>query len=73
MEHHERLENHRVVAYQWNENGKLDRTVYEYQKSDDVENLKKKHKNHDLKIYNYLGHLVHEHKGNGQASVETYA
>jgi hypothetical protein len=73
MDHNERLANHKVVAYHWNDNGKLDRTIYEYQSADDIENLKKKHHHHDMKVYNYLGHLVHEQKGNGQATTETYA
>jgi hypothetical protein len=71
MDHNEKLANHKVVAYHWNDNGKLDRTVYEYQSAEDVENLKSKHHHHDLKVYNYLGQLVHEHQNN--PSVNTYA
>jgi hypothetical protein len=56
----------------WNDSGKLDRKLYEYQTAEQVEHLKSKHHHHDLKVYNYFGQLVHEHKGNAQAT-ETYA
>jgi hypothetical protein len=72
MDYNDKLNTHRVVTYYMNSNNQMSRRVFENLNHSEAMEHVKAHKQHHVKVYNYLGHLVHETQP-GSVAIETYA